>query len=74
MSSNSSGPGTGSDSLPGGSAGSVGCSSASDDLRRLRTGKRGRPPIDPTQKGLAEVCFGIRLAPFSLRLAACLTW
>ncbi|RDK46075.1 hypothetical protein M752DRAFT_332710 [Aspergillus phoenicis ATCC 13157] len=30
------------------------CSIVSDDLRRLRTGKRGRPPIDPTQKGLGE--------------------
>ncbi|RAL02359.1 bZIP transcription factor [Aspergillus ibericus CBS 121593] len=25
-----------------------------DNLRRLRTGKRGRPPIDPTQRGLVE--------------------
>ncbi|KNG91633.1 hypothetical protein ANOM_000227 [Aspergillus nomiae NRRL 13137] len=41
-------------SLPGKSGEDEGCSSTSDGLRRLRTGKRGRPPIDPTQKGLVE--------------------
>ncbi|PYI00917.1 hypothetical protein BO78DRAFT_437163 [Aspergillus sclerotiicarbonarius CBS 121057] len=29
-----------------------------DNPRRLRTRKRGRPPIDPTQSGLVEVCLG----------------
>ncbi|GIJ86485.1 hypothetical protein Asppvi_005374 [Aspergillus pseudoviridinutans] len=29
-------------------------SSILEDLRRLRTGKRGRTPIDPAQRGLAE--------------------
>lgn len=28
----------------------------SDAVPRLRTGRRGRPPLDPSQKGLAEVC------------------
>ncbi|KAL4736101.1 hypothetical protein BDV11DRAFT_211542 [Aspergillus similis] len=54
MSSNSSVPETGSSDLSGGSAGSERYSSISDDLRRLRTGKRGRPRIDPMQKGLVE--------------------
>ncbi|OGM46025.1 hypothetical protein ABOM_005671 [Aspergillus bombycis] len=44
-------PEAGSNSLPGKPGEGEGCS---DDLRRLRTGKRGRPPIDPTQEGLVE--------------------
>lgn len=34
-------------------------SSLNENLLRLRTGKRGRPPIDPAQRGLAEVRLGI---------------
>ncbi|KAF9889186.1 hypothetical protein FE257_007675 [Aspergillus nanangensis] len=54
MSSNRSAPRTAPNSLSGKSSQGKGSSSASDDLRRLRTGKRGRPPIDPTQEGLVE--------------------
>ncbi|OQE32962.1 hypothetical protein PENFLA_c001G03670 [Penicillium flavigenum] len=54
MSSNLSVPDTGSSGPSGRSDESEGYRSISDDLRRLRTGKRGRPPIDPAQNGLVE--------------------
>lgn len=57
MSSNLSVPEAGSSGPPGRPDESEGSSAISDeyDLRRMRTGKRGRPPIDPTQKDLVEV-------------------
>jgi hypothetical protein len=72
MSSNLSVPETGSSGPSGRSDESEGYPSISDDLRRLRTGKRGRPPIDPTQKGLVEVCLELPVS-FSLCLTGCLT-
>lgn len=73
MSCNSPVPAIGSGTLSGKSGDSERSSSTSDGLRRLWTGKRGRPRIDPRQKGLVEVCLGSYCLSHSYIFQFCLT-